>query len=105
MSGIEATIRLAVVAVLASYLYVKHRQRVRNWGEPYDPTKWTGHGIDVVKLKPRVEELRRDHLRGQPPAKGLSFHRALLDVARRAVVRLAFFHDRESESHEHTHGP
>jgi hypothetical protein len=105
MSGLEITIRLAVVAVLAGYLYTKHRQRVLGWSEGVDPAKWTGRAIDVAKLKPRVEELRRDYLSGRPPAKGLCFHQSLLNLARRVVVQLAYFHDREPEAHEHTHSP
>jgi hypothetical protein len=104
MSGIEIMIRLAVVAVLASYLGIKHRQRKRRSPYRYDPAKWTGQAIDVTKLKPRVEEVRRDHLRTRAPAKDLCAHRALLTLARRVVARLAYFQDRESDNHAHTHG-
>jgi hypothetical protein len=105
MSSIEVTIRLAAVAVLASYLYVKHRQRVRNWSEPYDPARWTGKPMDVTKLKPTVEEVRRNYLVAQQPTRGIFFHRSLLGLARRTVVRLAFFHSKESEEHAQRHGP
>jgi hypothetical protein len=105
MSGIEITIRLVVVAVLASYLVSKHQQRKRHSPYRYDPAQWTGQAIDVTKLKPRVEEVRRDHLRTRAPAKGLCAHRALLDLARRVVARLAYIQDRESDNHAHPHGP
>jgi hypothetical protein len=99
MSILEVTIWLAVVAALASYLYAKHRQRLRSASERYDPAKWTGKAIDVTKLKPRVEDVRRDYLAARQPAKGLCFHRALMDLARQAVARLAYFHDRPPEPH------
>jgi hypothetical protein len=103
MSGIEVTIQLAVVAALASYLYRKHRQRRRSRLERYDPAKWTGKAIDVAPLKPRIESVRRNYLAAQQPAKGLCFHRALLELARRAVAQLAYFHDRASEHHAQAH--
>jgi len=105
MSGLEITIRLAIVAVLAGYLYSKHRQRVYSWYAERDPAKWSGRAIDVAKLKPKVEELRRDYLTGRASATGRCFHRCLLNLARQVVVRLAYFHDREPQAHEHTHSP
>ena len=105
MSGVEITIRLAVVAVLASYLFIKHRQRMRNRSEQCDPAKWTGQAIDVAQIKPRVEDVRRNYLAPRQPAKGLCFHRALLDLARRAVARLGYFQERESQHHAETHRP
>jgi hypothetical protein len=96
MSGIEITIRL--VGVLAGYLWIKHWQRVGNWSEQYDPAKWTGRAMDVARLKGRVAELRSDYLKRRVPTRGVRFHRSVLDLARQLVARLAYFHDRESES-------
>ena len=101
MSDTESMIRLAIVAALGSYLYIKHSQRVRQGPPPEDPEKWTGLTIDVATLKPRVEELRRDYLREQLPAEDLCFQRALLDLARQVVLRMAFFSERGPGSHEH----
>jgi hypothetical protein len=103
MSNLELLIRLFVVAALASYLYAKHRQRERSLAERYDPAEWTGTAIDVTPLKPRIEGVRRDYLAAQQPSKGLCFHRALLELARRAVAQLAYFHDRAPEHHAQTH--
>jgi hypothetical protein len=100
LSALEVIIRLAAVAVLSSYLYLKHRQRVRRqWvnGYPkgYNPAEWTGKGIDVTPIKPGLEDVRRDYLAARYTASGTFFHRSLLGLARRTVAGLAFFHDRE----------
>ena len=105
MPDIEVTIGLAAEAILVSYLYLKHRQRVRSRPERYDPAEWTGKAIDVTKLKPMVEDVRRNYLAARQLAKGVCFHRALLGLARRAVARLAHFHDRESEGADSEVGP
>ncbi len=96
---------VSFVAVLVSYLFFKRRQRVRRRSEQDGPATWTGQVIDVAKLKPRVDEVRRDYLKGPLPAKTLCFQRALLDLARQVVVRLAYFHDKEPDSHEPSHRP
>jgi len=99
MSNLEVIIRLTVVAALASYLYAKHRQRVRGRLGRYNPAKWTGKAIDVTELKPRIEGVRRNYLAVQQPAKGLCFHRALIELARQAVAQMAYFQDRAPEHH------
>jgi hypothetical protein len=104
MSGGETILGLGVVAVLAGYLYTRHRQRMRSLAEQYDPAEWTGKGIDLTDVKPRVEEVRRNYLAARQPAKSLCFHRVLLEMARRTVVRLGYFQHRESEDHVRTHG-
>jgi len=97
MSAFEIIIRLAAVAVLASYLHLKHRQRARCRPGACDPAEWTGKSIDVTKLKPAVEDLRRDYLAARQPTRGIFFHRNLFELARRRVARLAYFQDKESE--------
>jgi hypothetical protein len=104
MSFSEIIIRLAAVAVLSGYLYNTHRQRIHSRPGRYDATEWTEKGIDVSQLKPSVEEVRRDYLAARRSAKDTFFRRSLLGLARRAVARLAYFHDREPEEHPQTHG-
>lgn len=105
MSPLEVTIKLALLAVLTSYLWLKHRQRVRNWSPKCDPAQWTGQGIDVTQLKPKVETVRRDYVAARRPATGVCFHRALLTMARRAVAQLGFFQHREPQAQAPRHGP
>ena len=105
MSDAEVALRLAVVAVLAGYLYIKHRQRVRRREERYDPAEWTGKAIDVTDLIPRVNKVRQNHLAARQAPKGFYFHQALLDWARQTVARLAYFRDRKSAEQAQTRGP
>ena len=105
MSGTDIILWLGLVALLGSYFYIKHRRAVRSRSEPSDAAKWSGNSIDVTQIKPRVEDVRRNHLPAQQPAKGLCFHRALIELARQAVARLAYFHDRASEDHPQAHRP
>ncbi len=104
MSDFEIVIGLVTVVALTLFLYLKHRQRVPAWPSRSDPAKWTGHGIDLSSLKPRLEEIRRHHLQALPPAKSQGFHRALLHLARKVVLHLAYFHDRDSQTDEHGAG-
>ena len=97
MSTLEVTLRLAAVVVLAGYLYAKHRQRA-NSRERSGEATWRGQSIDAAKLKPMVENVRRNYIAAHPPARGICFHRALLALARRAIGRLEYFHDRASEA-------
>ena len=103
MSALEVIIGLTSVAVLSSYLYLKHRQRVRHRSKRYNPAEWTGKAIDITKLKPTVEEVRHDYLAGRQSTRGRLFHRRLLELARRAVTRLEYFQDKESHEHAHEH--
>jgi hypothetical protein len=85
---------LAMVVVLSSYLYLKHCQRARSRYERYDPAEWNGKAIDVTKLKPAVENARRNYPTAQKSSRNIFFHRGLLGLARRTVTRLAYFQNR-----------
>jgi hypothetical protein len=97
MSGTEIILWLALIALLACYVRIKRGQMLRTRWEPCDPAKWTGKGIDVSRVMPKVEDLRRDYLAGRQPIKGVSFHRALVELARKAVVGLAYFQEKEPQ--------
>ena len=98
MSIAEVIIRLAIVALLASYLVIKHRQRERNWTPNEDPGIWTGRGIDATKLKPALDRVRRDYLATRrSSAREAGYHRRLLALMGRAVGRLSFFQKRKTE--------
>lgn len=85
----------------ASYLFYKHRQRVRDWATRDDPQKWTGHGIEVSALRPRVEQVRRDYLVAPQAARASWFHRCLVELARRAVIQLGYFQQRDQDAHKY----
>ena len=105
MSVVEIIIRLFVVAMLAGYLFLKHRQRECNGPfSPEDPAKWTGTAIDATKLIPTVNRVRHDYLaarRSLPP--GIWYRRGLAALARRTVGRLAYFRDRKAEDDAQNH--
>jgi hypothetical protein len=69
-----------------------------------DPSKRVGGSIDVAKLKPRVEDVRRDYLAARRSPRGQSFRTALLRLARRAVAHLGYFCRRAPEADVHTKG-
>ncbi|HTL16697.1 MAG TPA: hypothetical protein VL793_05635 [Patescibacteria group bacterium] len=104
MSAVEVVMRLTLVAVLAGYLFLKRHQRLRNLSPRYDPAKWTGHAIDTAKLKPKLEDVRRNYLTARHSPRGNCFHRTLLGLARRAAARLAFFRDKGILQAGHQHG-
>jgi len=104
MSSLLTTIELTWLVLGGSYLWYKHRQRLRNWTPRDDPRKWTGHGIDVSELKSRVEQVRRDYLASRRTVGGV-FRRSLLEWARRVVVGLGYFRHKEAEQSAHGHGP
>jgi hypothetical protein len=104
MSPSEAVSLLVALAVLAGYLYIKHRQRKRSRQEWRAPAEWTGHGIDVNNLKPRVENLRSDRLSFRKPAREHSFRGALLNSARANVTQLAYFRRVEPHHDSETRG-
>ncbi len=97
MSGTEFVLWLALLALLVCYVLIKRRQVLRTQWEPCDPAEWTGKGIDVSGLIPRVEGVRRDYLAARQPVKGLCFHQALLELARKAVARLDYFQHKEPD--------
>jgi hypothetical protein len=101
MSLTEVIVRLALVALLASYLVFRHWQRERQRVGPKNPAEWTGKGIDVTALKPTLDEVRRSYPRPQPT--GACFHRSLLALARRAVTHFAYFQERESQANREKH--
>jgi hypothetical protein len=101
MSLTEVIIRLALVALLGSYLLFKQWQRQRQCVGPKNPIEWTGKGIDVTPIKPTLEEVRRNYPRRQ--ARGACFHRNLLALARRAVTHLGYFQERETETNGEKH--
>jgi hypothetical protein len=100
MAGFEFTLfEVAALAVLAGYLFIKHRKRARNWAPPCDPAQWTGKAIDVTELKPAVENARRSGWVSRQTVRGC-FHKALLRLMRRNVTRFGYFHERKSEEHQ-----
>jgi hypothetical protein len=103
MLDLEIIIELAALAVLSSYLYFKHHQRVLSQAEPYDPAEWTGKAIDVTQLRGPIENVRGAYLAARPAPVGILFHKSLLGLARRTVARLAYFRDRQSEEHPQAH--
>jgi len=62
----------------------------------------SARAIDVSKLKPKIEEVRRLHLRTRTSARSIGFHRTLLEMFHGTVVRLPYFRDRNPEEHVHT---
>ena len=97
MGATEIVLWLTLLALLAGCVCIKRRQMLRTPGEPCDPAEWTGKGIDVSGLIPKVEKVRGDYLAARQPVKGLCFHWALVELARKAVVGLAYFQQRESQ--------
>ncbi len=91
---------LATVMVLTGFLLWKRSQRLPARYIRSDPSLWTGRGIDVTPLKPKVEDLRQNFQTAVPPAKGVCFHRAFLYSVRRLVAHFAYFQDRQ-EDHAH----
>jgi hypothetical protein len=105
MTWFRLIIELTALMLGVGYLYSKHLQRVRSSTPPEVPGNWTGHGIETSELKPRVEQMRRDYLAGRQGRKGVCFHRYLLGLARRAVMRLGYFRHGEPGKHAHDHSP
>jgi len=104
MSGTDIILWLGLLALVGVYICIKHRQTLHSKPQPCDPAEWTGKAIDITPLRPKVEEVRRDYLAAHPPAQGVCFRRALIELARQAVARLAYFHDRVPEDHTQMHG-
>ena len=97
MNSLWLTIECFALALGGAYLWLKHRDRLRRWVPSNDPKKWTGHGINALELKPRIDNVRRDYLAARSVAKRVCFHRVLLRLARRAVSRLGYFRHRQLE--------
>ena len=94
MLSAEPLIELVAVVVLGAFLHHRWRRRWRARPSQEDPCVWTGTSLEVVNLKPRIDTLRRKH-RDHRPSPTTHRHRQLIGLARQAVCRLAFFHDRE----------
>jgi hypothetical protein len=105
MSDTEIILWLALIALFGCYVWIKRRQMQRALSGPSDPAGWNGKGIDVSELIPKVEDVRRDYLAARQPAKGLCFHRALIELARQAMAELAYFHEREPDDRVNVHNP
>jgi hypothetical protein len=90
-------VELAGLALGASYLWLKHRQRVRKWAPMEDPAIWIGHGLEASGLKPRIERVRRDYVGALPAARGVCFRRHLLGFTRRAVMQSGYFRHKDAE--------
>ena len=101
MSVTEVIIRLAIVALLASYLLFSYWRRARRRVGLTNPAEWLGKGIDVTAFKPTIDEVRRTYSRPRPT--GVCLHRSLLTLARRAVVHLGYFQDRDPAANQKEH--
>jgi hypothetical protein len=102
MFAAQAIIIPVCLAVLAICLCIK----LRRWeSEAHKPAQLTGKSIDAAELKRNLDHVRRDYLAARRRARGVCFHRALLSLARRTVVRLPYFRNRKAEEDAHTHGP
>ena len=102
MTAVQAIIILVCVAVLVICSCIQ----LRRWESEFlKPRPLTGNSSAVAKLKPKLEHVRRNYLAARPPARGVCYHKALLGLARRAVVRLPYFRDREAEEHAKIHNP
>lgn len=95
MTTIEIVIRSVTVVALGSYLYLKHRQRLRRESWRLDEADWTGKPLDVATLKPTVDRVRRNPLTARLPVSGLGFHRRLINLAKQTISRLGYFQARE----------
>jgi hypothetical protein len=103
MSVFENVVSLAAMAVLVSYLCLKHRRRKQSRSGRDKPAEWTGKGMDVTPLKPAIEYVRRDYLAGRHSTRAICCRRNLIRLARQTVARTAYFQMRESQEHEQTH--
>jgi hypothetical protein len=103
MAPLELIIEFTLLTLGVCYLYFKQSHGVRDWTRQDNTEKWTGHSIEASKLKPRVEQVRRDPLAAQRATKGGCFHHYLLGCARRAVLQLEYFRHREPEENARYH--
>ncbi len=91
MTTIEILIRSVTVLALGSYLYLKHRQRLRSESWRPDEADWTGKALDTATLKPTVDRVRRNPLAARLPVFASGFRNTLIRLARQALSRLAYF--------------
>ncbi len=93
---------LVALAMLGTYLFAKHRQRVRRLASAEPETgSWTGTGLDTSQIAPRVAQLRRSHSAALHPGTGAaSYHAGLLALARNMVRDFAYFRARAPISSE-----
>jgi hypothetical protein len=104
MPWFRLLVELTALTFGFGYLYLNHRQRIRNSAPRDDPEKWTGRGIEASELKVRVKQVRQDYLSARQATRGVCFHRYLLGFARQAIIRLEYFRHRNPEEHAHGHG-
>ena len=101
--GGSSLLGLTLVALLSSFLYLKHRQRLLSQWERRNPAEWVGKGIDTSELRQTLDTVRQNYEAARPKAKGICFHRGLLGLAHQTVARLAYFHDREGSENARTY--
>jgi hypothetical protein len=100
---IQLLIPLSLLVGCLCFQHIK-RERERRRAEREFAAKWGGKAIDISPLKPAIENLRRDYAAARPATRGISFHRALLALARDTIGRLPFFqhneraHDQNSQA-------
>ena len=99
-SSVLIPVGLTAVVLMCAYLYHRYRQRVMERPlPPEDPTVWTGRGIDVDILRPRVEEIRLDYssvIHLLP--KRLALQGDRVKRARQMISRFGYFQHREDVS-------
>ena len=101
MFGLATIAELLLLVLLVRILCRKRSKRLLT--KRRGLTEWTGKGIDVAPLRPKVEAVRRNPLAGRPAPRGWCFHRSLLAFSRRSVLRFAYFHHHDAEDRLHTH--
>ena len=88
-------IQLIVAALLALFLFVGHRQRVRRRAAS---RQWTGRAFEVSAVAGRIQRLRQDYVTEAHSHPGQSSRRrALLAMTRRVVGRLSYFRKTETQ--------
>ncbi len=98
----ETGVELLALLLLGGYLWRKQCERIGCKYEPRERRDWKGSGFDGSPLRPRLEQVRREHssaLGSRRP--DTTFKPKLLTVARNLVSGLAYFRDRSSPETEH----
>jgi hypothetical protein len=101
MSSTEIILILASVTILGGFLLRKHRRPVSRQAVEWSFSKQSDRAFEAAPLRPRMQQLRQNHLVGLPDSSQSTGHRrALVASARQALGRLSFFKDR-TEQHEY----
>ena len=104
MTHAEIILRLAALTIFSSYLFFKHRQRLRRRPAPKDLSHLAGHALDAAQLQPRLQHLRDDYLAERDSSRhSARFRKGLVSNARRAIGCLAFFRNKKEEHENQTH--